>query len=73
MAYLAHRNVAVISADIDTSDYKHPKPDALVKRVMALLKKRGKGIILMHDIQPPTVAALPEILKQLKKDTTSCS
>ena len=45
---------------------KGPKPDALVKHVMALLEKRGKGIILMHDIQPHTAQALPEILNQLK-------
>ena len=33
---------------------------------MALLEKRGKGIILMHDIQPHTAAAMPELLKELK-------
>ena len=34
---------------------------------MTLLDKRGKGIILMHDIQPHTAAALPNLLKELKK------
>jgi peptidoglycan/xylan/chitin deacetylase (PgdA/CDA1 family) len=66
LKYLADRNIAVVSTDIDTFDFKGPKPEALVKHVMALLEKRGKGIILMHDIQPHTAAALPEILKQLK-------
>ena len=33
---------------------------------MALLEKRGKGIILMHDIQPHTAAAMPDLLKELK-------
>jgi peptidoglycan-N-acetylglucosamine deacetylase len=66
LKYLASRNIAVFSTDIDTFDFKGPKPDALVKHVMALLEKRGKGIILMHDIQPHTAQALPEILKQLK-------
>ena len=66
LKYLAGRNIAVFSTDIDTFDFKGPQPEALVKHVMALLEKRGKGIILMHDIQPHTAAALPEILKQLK-------
>jgi peptidoglycan/xylan/chitin deacetylase (PgdA/CDA1 family) len=66
LKYLAGRNIAVFSTDIDTFDFKGPQPEALVKHVMALLEKRGKGIILMHDIQPHTATALPEILKQLK-------
>jgi peptidoglycan/xylan/chitin deacetylase (PgdA/CDA1 family) len=48
LKYLADRNVAVFSTDIDSFD------------------KRGKGIILMHDIQPHTAAAIPALLKQLK-------
>jgi len=31
------------------------------------LEARGKGILLLHDIHPATVAALPELLKQLKE------
>ncbi len=65
LKYIAGRNIAVFSTDIDTFDFKGPQPEALVKHVMALLEKR-EGIILMHDIQPHTAAALPEILKQLK-------
>jgi peptidoglycan-N-acetylglucosamine deacetylase len=66
LKYLADRNVAVFSTDIDSFDFKGTKPDALVKRIMTNLDKRGKGIILMHDIQPHTAAAMPELLKQLK-------
>jgi len=66
LKYLADRNVAVFSTDIDSFDFKRTKPDALVKRIMTNLNKRGKGIILMHDIQPHTAEALPELLKQLK-------
>jgi peptidoglycan/xylan/chitin deacetylase (PgdA/CDA1 family) len=66
LKYLADRNVAVFSTDIDSFDFKGGKPDKLVKHIMALLEKRGKGIILMHDIQPHTAAAMPELLKQLK-------
>jgi len=34
--------------------------------VMSKLKKRGKGIVLMHDFQHVTAEALPELLRQLK-------
>ena len=66
LKYLADRNIAVFSTDIDSFDFKGPQARALVKHVMALLEKRGKGIILMHDIQPHTAAAMPDLLKQLK-------
>jgi hypothetical protein len=34
---------------------------------MSRLEKRGKGsILLLHDIHPATVAALPGLLKELK-------
>ncbi len=66
LKYLASRNIAVFSTDIDSFDFKGPKPDRLVKHIMALLEKRGKGIILMHDIQPHTAQAMPKLLKELK-------
>jgi peptidoglycan/xylan/chitin deacetylase (PgdA/CDA1 family) len=68
LKYLADRNVAVFSTDIDSFDFKGPKPDRLVKHIMKLLEKRGKGIILMHDIQPHTAEAMPNLLKELKKN-----
>ena len=33
---------------------------------MRRLETRGKGILLLHDIHPATVAALPGLLKELK-------
>lgn len=66
LQYLADRNVAVFSTDIDSFDYKGGTAKALVKRIMASLDKHGKGILLMHDIQPHTAAAMPDLLKQLK-------
>jgi len=66
LKYLADRNIAVFSTDIDSFDFKGPAAPALVKHVMSLLEKRGKGIILMHDIQPHTAAAMPDLLKELK-------
>jgi peptidoglycan/xylan/chitin deacetylase (PgdA/CDA1 family) len=65
-AYLAERNIGIFSTDLDSFDFKLKKPDQVVLSVMTKLKKRGKGIILMHDFQQSTANALPELLVQLK-------
>jgi peptidoglycan/xylan/chitin deacetylase (PgdA/CDA1 family) len=66
IAYLGTRNIATFSADIDTTDFKLNKPEAVIKSVMTRLEKNGKGILLMHDFRPATAEAMPELLKQLK-------
>jgi peptidoglycan/xylan/chitin deacetylase (PgdA/CDA1 family) len=66
LTYLGERNIASFSTDIDSFDFKIHKPDQLVKSLIAKVNKQGKGIILMHDFQKGTAAALPEILAQLK-------
>jgi peptidoglycan/xylan/chitin deacetylase (PgdA/CDA1 family) len=66
VAYLGKRNIAMFSTDIDSVDYRHQTVDHLVKSLMAKLDKRGKGILLMHDIHKRTAQALPIILAQLK-------
>jgi peptidoglycan/xylan/chitin deacetylase (PgdA/CDA1 family) len=66
LTYLGQRNIASFSTDIDSFDFKIKKPDQLIKSLMGKLNKQGKGIILMHDFQKGTAAALPELLGQLK-------
>ncbi len=66
LSYLASRNIATFSTDIDSRDFKMHKPEQVIKSVMSQLEKRGKGIILMHDFQRNTAEALPELLRQLK-------
>jgi peptidoglycan/xylan/chitin deacetylase (PgdA/CDA1 family) len=66
LTYLGQRNIASFSTDIDSFDFKIHKPDQLIKSLMGKVNKQGKGIILMHDFQKGTAAALPEILAQLK-------
>ena len=39
----------------------------IVSTAMSRLGKPGKGILLLHDIHKSTVAALPELLKELKE------
>jgi len=66
MSYLAERNIAVFSTDIDSRDFKLNKPEDVIKSVMSQLEKRGKGIILMHDFKHHTAEAMPELIRQLK-------
>jgi peptidoglycan-N-acetylglucosamine deacetylase len=67
-AYLGQRNIGIFSTDLDSFDFKMKTPEQVVESVMTKLKKRGKGIILMHDFQHPTAIALPELLVQLKSN-----
>jgi peptidoglycan-N-acetylglucosamine deacetylase len=64
--YLGSRNIAVFSADMDTFDFKFRNPDQFVKQAMERLERKGKGIVLMHDVQPVTAKALPRLLAELK-------
>ena len=64
--YLGERNVGIFSTDFDSFDFKMRQPEQVVKSVMTKLEKHGKGIILMHDFQPATAKAVPEILQKLK-------
>jgi peptidoglycan/xylan/chitin deacetylase (PgdA/CDA1 family) len=66
LTYLGQRNIASFSTDIDSFDFKIKKPDVLIKSLVGKLNKQGKGIVLMHDFQKVTAAALPELLGQLK-------
>jgi peptidoglycan/xylan/chitin deacetylase (PgdA/CDA1 family) len=66
LAYLKSRNIAIFSTDIDSFDFVNHNPDKLVKSIMAKLERKGKGIILMHDIHHSTAKAVPMLLAALK-------
>lgn len=64
---LAKRKLIVFSTDVVADDwFRHITPAQIVHRAMSRLERRGRGILLLHDIHPATVLALPELLKQLK-------
>ena len=64
--YLASRNIAVFSIDVDFSDWRTQSPTRIVDNVMKGLQHTGGGIILFHDIHEQTAKALPTVLEQLK-------
>src|SRR6516164_6111541 len=64
---LAARELSVFSSDTVADDWhRHIKPNQIIALAMRRLEALGKGILLLHDIHPKTVAALPGILKELK-------
>jgi peptidoglycan/xylan/chitin deacetylase (PgdA/CDA1 family) len=64
---LAARSLVVFSVDAVADDWHHRiKPAQIVSRAIERLEARGRGILLLHDIHPATVAALPGLLQELK-------
>lgn len=65
--YLGERNIAIFSTDLDSFDFKTKSQNRLITNIVKKLKKRKKGILLLHDIQPVTVKAMPKLLDALKE------
>jgi peptidoglycan-N-acetylglucosamine deacetylase len=64
--YLAAHNYMAWSVDFAADDWTHISSQEVARRAINRVVTRGKGILLLHDIQPATALALPEILKELK-------
>jgi len=64
--YLASTGIQTWSADFPADDWRHISSSRVYEIAMKRLEAKGKGILLLHDIQPRTVAALPRILHELK-------
>src|ERR1700754_3293592 len=64
--YAASRGIQVWSADFLADDWRHIPPSRVYDLAIQRLEAKGKGILLLHDIQARTVAALPRILHQMK-------
>jgi peptidoglycan/xylan/chitin deacetylase (PgdA/CDA1 family) len=65
---LAARSLIVFSSDTVADDWhRRITPSQITALALKRLEARGKGILLLHDIHPGTVAALPELLKKLKE------
>jgi peptidoglycan/xylan/chitin deacetylase (PgdA/CDA1 family) len=64
--YLAAQGIQIWSADFPADDWHHISSSRVYDLAMKRLEAKGKGILLLHDIQARTVAALPRILHELK-------
>ena len=57
----------MFSTDTVEDDWhRHITAKQIIALALSRLEKRGKGILLLHDIHPWTAEALPGLLKQLK-------
>ncbi|HEV7601959.1 MAG TPA: polysaccharide deacetylase family protein [Bradyrhizobium sp.] len=64
--YLASKGIQTWSADFPADDWRHISSARVYDLALQRLEAKGKGILLLHDIQARTVAALPRILQELK-------
>lgn len=67
--YVVTRGISVFSSDAEADDwFKSTTADEVVSKAMKRLGEKGKGILLLHDVQPVTVQALPALLRELKRN-----
>jgi peptidoglycan/xylan/chitin deacetylase (PgdA/CDA1 family) len=64
--YLAGQGIQVWSTDFLADDWHHISSARVYDLAMKRLEAHGKGILLLHDIQARTAAALPKILHEMK-------
>jgi peptidoglycan-N-acetylglucosamine deacetylase len=65
--YLASQKLMTWSADFPADDWTKISPTQVYTRALQRIEAYGKGILLLHDIQPRTVDALPTLLHELKR------
>jgi peptidoglycan/xylan/chitin deacetylase (PgdA/CDA1 family) len=65
--FLYARGLMVWDIDVDSLDWSIDAPEKVIESTLAVLEKRGKGILLMHDIKSQTARAMPVLLSELKR------
>jgi peptidoglycan/xylan/chitin deacetylase (PgdA/CDA1 family) len=66
-AYLESQGIQTWSTDFLADDWHRISSAKVHDLAMKRLDEMGKGILLLHDIQPRTVGALPKILHDMKE------
>jgi peptidoglycan/xylan/chitin deacetylase (PgdA/CDA1 family) len=64
--YLASKGIMTWSADFPADDWRHISSSQVLHLALTRLEAKGKGILLLHDIQARTAAMLPTLLRELK-------
>jgi peptidoglycan/xylan/chitin deacetylase (PgdA/CDA1 family) len=64
--YLASRGIMTWSADFPADDWRHISSAQVLHLALTRLEAKGKGVLLLHDIQARTAAMLPTLLRELK-------
>jgi peptidoglycan/xylan/chitin deacetylase (PgdA/CDA1 family) len=63
--FLKANSTADFRWNIDSEDWRAGSNAQLVEKVMSQVRSKGKGIILLHDIQRRTAESLPTLLSEL--------
>lgn len=63
---LARKGLVAFGANIDSLDWKIKNSNRIHDRILRQLKRKRRGIILMHDIHARTAKMLPKLLRSLK-------
>ena len=61
------RELVVWSSDTLADDWRKISADQVLRLALSRLERKGKGVLLLHDIQPRTVLMLPRLLSELKR------
>jgi peptidoglycan/xylan/chitin deacetylase (PgdA/CDA1 family) len=61
------KGVSVMSADLLADDWTGINAGQVLQRALLRLDQKASGILLLHDVQPATALALPNLLRELKK------
>ncbi|MCC6775250.1 MAG: polysaccharide deacetylase family protein [Hyphomicrobiales bacterium] len=64
--YLAAHGYMTWSVDFAADDWTRISAQEVAKRALNRIEAHGRGILLLHDIQPATALAFPEILREIK-------
>ena len=65
--YLASQQLQIWSADFTADDWTKINANQVYQRALQQLEINHRGILLLHDIHPRTVDALPNLLQELKR------
>jgi peptidoglycan/xylan/chitin deacetylase (PgdA/CDA1 family) len=65
--HLVSEGQMVWSADVDSLDWTEISEEQVVEEIIKKLETLGKGIVLLHDVQPVTARAMPQLLEELKR------
>ena len=64
--YLTSKGIQTWSADFPADDWHRISPARVTQLAISRLEAKGRGVLLLHDIQARTEKALPDILRELK-------
>ncbi|MGX1198426.1 polysaccharide deacetylase family protein [Parvibaculum sp. MBR-TMA-1.3b-4.2] len=67
MGWLGARNIATLSCEFGADDWKRISTSQVRRRAVRNINSVGRGVIILHDTKPHTAAALPGIIKDLRK------